>query len=140
MATATPLCEGDDLSLTANGVGADTYAWVGPNGFISNAENPVVSNITVANNGTYTLTVTNITGCQSITSIDVSNIQPTPGTPTITTNSPVCIDGMIELAVQETYPAGSIFNWTNGAGQAIGTGVSTVSIAANDPLASHLTE
>jgi len=57
MATATPLCEGDDLSLTANAIGADTYSWVGPNGFTSNAENPIIANITVANNGTYTLTV-----------------------------------------------------------------------------------
>ena len=87
----------------------------------------MIANTTVANNGTYTLTVTNIEGCQSTTSIDVSNIQPTPGTPTITTNSPVCIDGTIELAVQETYPAGTIFNWTNGASQVIGTGASTVS-------------
>ena len=79
--------------------------------------------------------VTNITGCQSTSSVDVSNIAPTPITPTITTNSPVCFDGIIELAVQETYTGGTItFNWTNGAGQAIGTGVSTVSIAANDPL------
>ena len=132
----TPLCEGDVLSFMANATGANTYFWTGPNGFTSNAQDLVIPNITIANNGTYTLTVTNITGCQSTSSVDVSNIVPTPITPTITTNSPVCIDGTIELAIQEMYTGTTVtYNWTNGAGQTIGTGISTVSISSNDPLA-----
>ncbi|MEL6922422.1 MAG: gliding motility-associated C-terminal domain-containing protein [Bacteroidota bacterium] len=131
IATGVPLCEGDALSLTANASGAVSYAWSGPDGFTSDAENPVIENVTIANNGTYTLTVTNITGCARTVSINVDNIAPTPVQPTITSNAPVCIDGTIELAIQENYTGTVVtYNWTNGAGVSIGT-ASSISLAAN---------
>ena len=103
IATATPLCEDDILSLTANGTDVVSYAWSGPNGFSSNAENPTIENITVENNGTYTLMVTSQSGCTETLSVDVTNIQPTPVQPVVTTNGPVCIDDMIELSIQQQY-------------------------------------
>ena len=135
MATATPLCEGEILSLTANATGATTYAWTGPNGFTSNAQDPQIDNITIANNGTYVLTVTNISGCMSTASVVVNNISETPTSPTITSNSPVCEDENIILAIQEQYNGTTItYNWTNGAGTTISTNA-TVSIPATDPNA-----
>ena len=132
VATSTLLCEDDILSLTANATNAVSYQWSGPNGFSSNAENPDIENISVANNGTYTLIVTSESGCEATTSIAISNIEPTPATPTITTNSPQCEDGMIVLSVQEQYTGGVIaYEWTNGAGTIIGT-TSTMMIAPTD--------
>ncbi|MEO1628446.1 MAG: hypothetical protein AAFV25_25085, partial [Bacteroidota bacterium] len=58
-ATAGRICEGESLSLTANATGATTYSWTGPNAFRSTAQNPSLSNVTIANNGTYTLVVSN---------------------------------------------------------------------------------
>ncbi|MEM1323458.1 MAG: gliding motility-associated C-terminal domain-containing protein [Bacteroidota bacterium] len=130
-ATAGGLCEGDALTLTANATGASTYAWSGPNGFTSTAINPTLNNITVSNNGTYVLTVTNITGCSTSSSVVVSNIAPTPATSTITSNGPVCEDENITLSIQEVYTGTAVsYNWTNGAGTSIGTG-SSLSFAAS---------
>jgi hypothetical protein len=65
-ATATntgPYCAGTAITLTGGGGNAtSTYAWTGPNGFTSNVQNPTIPASTVANSGTYNLTVTS-TGC-----------------------------------------------------------------------------
>jgi len=132
--TPTPMCEGEELNLTANGTGASTYFWTGPNGFTSNAENPVLSNITIANNGTYTLTVTNITGCSTTTEIVVSNISGTPVTPVITAVNTVCTDDVFTLSIQQQYSGAVAYNWTNGVGVTIGTGT-TVTLSPNSIFA-----
>ncbi len=53
-----PVCLGQALKLNAsdatNGL---IYQWVGPNGFTSDAQDPVIDNITYADSGVYTLTV-----------------------------------------------------------------------------------
>jgi hypothetical protein len=66
------ICETADLNLTATdaGVGA-TYAWVGPNAFISTSANITINNVTTANGGNYDLTVTK-NGCISTTSSAVT--------------------------------------------------------------------
>ncbi len=132
IATTTDICEGGTLELFANSVNGVTYSWTGPNGFTSNAENPVISNVTVANNGGYTLVVTSVSGCPVSESVTVSNIISTPVTPSITTNSPVCIDENISLNIQQVYVGAAInYSWINGAGTIIGVG-SSLTIAAND--------
>jgi len=101
----------------AGATNAASYEWTGPNGFNSTAENPVITNVTTANNGTYTLVVTAEGGCTSTISVVVNNIAPTPTTPTITSNGPVCEDGAISMAVQQQYTGTTItYNWTNGEG------------------------
>ena len=135
--TATDMCEGDLLTLTANATDAVSYTWTGPNGFISNAENPELSNITVANNGTYTLTIIGEGNCETTESILVNNILVTPLTPTITTNTPQCEDGLINLSIQESYGVGAIYEWTNGAGTTIGI-TRTMMIAPTDLSLIHI--
>ena len=61
--------------------GTYTYVWSGPNGFQNNDKNPIISNITSADNGTYSLVVRNSIGCRSIPMdilINVSDIPPLP--------------------------------------------------------------
>ncbi|MEM1323788.1 MAG: SdrD B-like domain-containing protein, partial [Bacteroidota bacterium] len=130
-ATAGSLCEGDALSLTANASGALNYAWNGPNGFSSTAANPTIDNITVANNGTYVLTVSNSEGCSTTGNVVVGNITLQPLLPTITSNGPVCEDENITLSIQEVYTGTVVsYNWTNGAGTSIGNS-SSLSFAAS---------
>jgi hypothetical protein len=62
-----PICEGQSLQLTASGPASGpnvVYQWVGPGGFSSNDQNPVIPNASTANAGTYFVTVT-INGCPS---------------------------------------------------------------------------
>jgi gliding motility-associated-like protein len=56
------LCNGAPIQLSADLIGSATYGWTGPNGFISNVQNPTIPNSTVLNSGMYHLTVT-VPGC-----------------------------------------------------------------------------
>jgi len=47
------------------------YSWIGPNGFSSGLQNPVIPNVTPAMAGTYTLTVTSDYGCTDVVSMDL---------------------------------------------------------------------
>ncbi|MBK9538744.1 MAG: hypothetical protein IPO12_08390 [Flavobacteriales bacterium] len=62
-------CAGQNLALTvaATGSGTLSYAWSGPNGFSSTSQNPVISGVTSAAAGNYTVTVTNSCGTASQT-------------------------------------------------------------------------
>jgi gliding motility-associated-like protein len=68
MALATsggPVCEGEDLYLYANTIQGATYQWTGPNGYISNDQNPVVEESLPESSGTYTVTISVPSGCAS---------------------------------------------------------------------------
>ena len=53
-----PLCEGDKLQLYSSGAPANAdYSWTGPNGFVSDARNPELNNVTAENEGLYFLVV-----------------------------------------------------------------------------------
>lgn len=58
------VCEGESLHLFASDIAGVTYQWTGPNGFVSNEQNPVLDNVTLANQGIYTVSV-NQNGCTS---------------------------------------------------------------------------
>ena len=58
-----PLCIGETLQLIAAAPSGTEipnilYSWTGPNGFSSVDQNPVIPNVTMANAGTYSLTIT----------------------------------------------------------------------------------
>lgn len=59
------VCEGSDLNLKANTTttGA-TFAWTGPNGFTSTAQNPTITGATAAAGGTYSCSLSK-SGCTS---------------------------------------------------------------------------
>lgn len=75
------VCEGDALSLSTNVQNADIYQWTGPNGYISDQQNPIIPDATELNSGIYQLTVLN-NGCPSPASeefmIEVLAIPPVP--------------------------------------------------------------
>lgn len=62
-------CVNNSITLTSSGGGS--YSWTGPDGFSSNLQNPVVGPLTGANTGTYTVVVTNASGCTDEASVDV---------------------------------------------------------------------
>ncbi len=72
----SPVCEGDTIELyggpDTGSNGPYTYAWVGTNGFSSSEQNPTISEATLDMNGTYTLTVTNASGCEFVAQTDVT--------------------------------------------------------------------
>lgn len=96
-ATPNPLCAGGTLNLLGGPNGMASYSWTGPNGFTSNQQNPVISNITVAASGLYTLTVTNIYGCQDDASVMVT-VNPLPVAQASAMPNPACEGATVNLS------------------------------------------
>ena len=71
-----PICEGSTLTLNGGPSGMVAYEWAGPNGFVSNDQNPQIPSMAAVNAGKYSLRTTNSTGCKSSfeTNISVSTV------------------------------------------------------------------
>ncbi|MBX7225775.1 MAG: gliding motility-associated C-terminal domain-containing protein [Chitinophagales bacterium] len=72
-----PACEGEDVQLTASYVFGATYEWSGPDGFTSSDRNPVLENVTVADEGVYSVVVS-IGDCSSEPQTTEVIVHPTP--------------------------------------------------------------
>ncbi|MEW5676420.1 gliding motility-associated C-terminal domain-containing protein [Flavobacterium enshiense] len=60
----TIVCEGETLHLFASDIAGVTYQWTGPNGFVSNEQNPEIPNMGAGNQGVYSVSVLQ-DGCES---------------------------------------------------------------------------
>jgi hypothetical protein len=69
-----PVNTGSTINLAATGTG--TFSWTGPNGFSSMLQNPIITNATSINAGTYTVIFTNAQGClaTATTSVVVNSL------------------------------------------------------------------
>lgn len=105
----SPVCQGNSIQLTTNAFSGATYTWTGPLGFVSSLRNPSISTASPTRTGFYTLTV-NTPSCGAITSTTSVVVGSTLGSLSVSSNSPVCIAGSINLTA--TDRAGFTFNWT----------------------------
>ncbi len=99
------LCENSTINLTATAGGA-TYAWVGPLGFTSSAQNPIIPNSNLGMSGAYSVTLTTAAGCSNTAVANVI-INPAP-VPTINSNSPICLNDVMNL----TAGGGITYSWS----------------------------
>lgn len=106
-----PICIGQTLQLQSNAIAGATYSWTGPNGFVSNLQNPQITNATAAAGGTYQLTISQ-NGCTSSSSIDVTVIN-APLPPTISSSGPLTICSGQNITL--TASAANGYLWSNGA-------------------------
>lgn len=126
-ASNSPLCVGDNLNLTTDNVAGATYSWTGPNGFSSSAEDPTINNVSLAADGTYSLTVT-ANGCSNgpvTTDVTVNNT-PTASAGAVSTT--VCEGEDIELTANTV--AGGTYSWT---------GPNGFTSSSEDPVISNAT-
>lgn len=68
----SPICEGAQLQLSTPTIVGAIYHWEGPNGFESNQQNPIITEVTQLDEGDYFLYVS-LNGCDS--EISVSNLE-----------------------------------------------------------------
>ncbi|WP_229250615.1 Ig-like domain-containing protein, partial [Emticicia aquatilis] len=97
------VCAGNAINLTSS-VG-NSYSWSGPNSFSSSLQNPIISNASSLNTGTYSLVVaTNGCSASATTSVTVNPL------PNITINQPltVCAGNAINL----TSSVGDSYLWS----------------------------
>jgi len=122
----SPLCAGQSLNLQTPTVSGGSYQWSGPNGFSSTAQNPVLSNITTAAAGVYQLIVT-VNGCSSSASTYTVMVNAVPLTPTIGSNSPLCVGQSLQLTGPTV--AGATYMWAGPNGFSANTQNANVSNA-----------
>jgi hypothetical protein len=104
-----PYCEGATIALFTPAVAGATYSWSGPNGFTSTAQNPTRPNSTVADAGTYAVTIT-VSGCTSAAGTTSVIINPAPATPTASNGGPYCAGATISLSTPTV--SGATYSWT----------------------------
>ncbi|MBC7607107.1 MAG: gliding motility-associated C-terminal domain-containing protein, partial [Burkholderiales bacterium] len=77
-ATVNPLiCGSESIYLSASTVPSSTYEWIGPNGFSSTEQNPVIVSASALSSGTYTVTA-KIGTCPSSPSSVMVNVENPP--------------------------------------------------------------
>ncbi len=111
IASSSPVCVGSTLSFSTAAVSGGTYTWAGPDNFSSSEQNPVISKITLASAGVYSVTVT-VNGCSSLAAS--KNIFPVIAAPTAASNAPVCEGGRVNLTASNL--AGASYQWTGPGG------------------------
>jgi gliding motility-associated-like protein len=93
--------------------GGYQYRWVGTNGFTSTDSEPVLPNVTAANNGTYTLTVQNAFGCESQPRSVVVGMKNIPTTPVLASNyGPYCAGDNYTLTTTNLTGTQVEYTWT----------------------------
>ncbi|NMC37425.1 MAG: hypothetical protein GYA41_03790 [Bacteroidales bacterium] len=131
-AVANTPCAGGDLILTGGPDGMASYSWTGPNGFTSSLQNPVITGVTPAAAGTYTLTITNASGSSASVTVDVV-INPLPA-PDIAGANPVCesVDNSTETYSTPNVP-GHTYTWTVVGGTFTGQGTNEIAVIWTTP-------
>ncbi|MEZ4949825.1 MAG: HYR domain-containing protein [Saprospiraceae bacterium] len=110
-ASQDTLCAGGNVQLSAfSAVANVSYQWTGPNGFISNQPDTLLSNLSPAASGTYTVVSTTPGGCTDTVSLDIV-VNPNPDITIIHTDVS-CTNGTDDLVLSYTDAAGTnIANW-----------------------------
>lgn len=103
------LCEGSQLQLTASG--GSTYVWSGP-GISNSTQNPlIVNNVSLANAGTYSVTVTSAAGCAAAPVQTTVKVTPKI-VPVVGNGLSVCAG----VPAQLTASGGLYYKWTPSTG------------------------
>ena len=105
----SPVCAGQTLNLFASNVAGATYSWTGPNGYTSNAQNPVISNVTAAGGGTYSVTAATATcGTSPASNINVI-VNALTVNPIASNAGPACEGSATSLSI--TTINGATYGW-----------------------------
>ncbi|MEM6966667.1 MAG: HYR domain-containing protein, partial [Bacteroidota bacterium] len=124
------VCIGQGTQLSVNIPGGE-YNWSGPNGFVSEEQNPVVL---IANDGFYGVTITDpASGCTSVDSVEVVTVQG-PDLE-IMVDTLLCTDGTADLPLNVEITNGAIVTgwmWTNPTGDTISTEQNTFILGATE--------
>jgi gliding motility-associated-like protein len=113
----SPICEGANIRLTASG--GNSYSWVGPNGYTSSAQNPVL--VAGTNTiGTYTVTGFNTFNCSSTNNTSII-VLPKPIVAITPASATICNADSVLL----TASGGNSYVWAPTTGLTAPTAAST---------------
>ncbi len=112
----SPLCETENLTLTAPSVANASFAWSGPNGFTTTGASVVINNVSENDQqGLFTVIATdNTTGCESNPLSTLVQINALPNAAFASSNSPLCAGSTLELMTQQVFGANYAWSGPNG--------------------------
>jgi gliding motility-associated-like protein len=113
VSSSSPICQGQNLSLTANGGVSGNYTWNGPTGFVSSTQNPTINSATTAHSGTYSATI-EVNGCTSDPASVTVVVNAKPSAPNLSNSGPHCIGNRLQLTAAST--PGATYSWTGPGG------------------------
>lgn len=102
--------DGEDLELDEIGDFGDSWEWEGPDGFEAFIQDPVVNITSTAQSGTYTVTVTDVSGNCTATSEVVIDVGDTPNAIADANSTVLC--GGSTLQLDEIGGEGTSWDWT----------------------------
>jgi PKD repeat protein len=142
-----PVCQGTQLKLSATAIDGASYNWTGPNGFTSSQQNPVISNVSPAASGDYSVSASK-NGCTSSLQTTFVTVIAIPSVPVISGPVNQCAnDTGITYTIHPVANADT-YNWTVPVGASIsfnsdtmirvafGTNSGNVSVSASNSCGS----
>jgi gliding motility-associated-like protein len=122
---STPACEGESIQLEVPYMIDATYEWFGPNGFTSTQYDPVITNLTSDNAGSYYAVVNMSDGCATVISTNTTLfVQATPPPAAVESNVAVCEGSDLVLTANPlgVPPNATLsFEWFYQTGTSVGT-------------------
>ncbi len=103
----SPICEGEDLNLTANTIVGATYSWSGPNGYSSAIQNPTLTPSVISMSGDYYLAI-DLNGCISYDTVNVI-VNPLPN---VNANSALVVCQFDSISLSTPIVGGATYQWT----------------------------
>ena len=104
-------CNASGVSITASSNTGISYSWTGPNGYLSNIQNPN----DIIDPGNYTVVVTNANGC---TNSDVAVVGSDSATPTVspTGGTISCLNPTVQIQANSNPNTDVTYSWTGPSG------------------------
>lgn len=106
----SPICSGNDITLSETGGDAIDWSWTGPDSYTSDLQNPSIIEATSTQSGTYTLVVEDANMCTNTANIDVV-VDDNPPTPTASID---CSGGEGNAIITVTAPLGINYEYSIG--------------------------
>lgn len=104
--TSNTPCANQTLTLTCSPNTYTNYIWVGPNAYTSIVPNPIRTGVTAADAGTYSLHITDASGCTNVATLNVV----VNSLPVVTASaSPACLNQTVNLSCT---PNGDNYSWS----------------------------
>lgn len=108
------VCQGDSIVLQTNELPGATYTWTGPNNFTFQGATLTIPSAQLVHSGQYQIAGNNPDACALLPDTLTITVKPTPASPTIFSNNPVCLNDTVSFWYNPTNNL--TYNWTDSQG------------------------